>query len=577
MKILYGLIYEMDSSMKFMYIFLPCAIILLTILYHFMKKHTKIWSALCAIPLIVYIIFLSKEYYVGNVNLTINRYAAFGVVCLFIALWGLVVLLKCKFKICTIIVMILSAVVLLINIISIWAVWLRPNVANFSHLGWTESFIKTIDYLEQEYILNDWKEIDYNKIRNELIPKVKAAEQAGDETGFVAALYELKYEMSDGHVAVRGDIPGRDAAITRLAGNDYGLSMFRTKNGEIIAILVDENSECYKKGIHNGTVITKWNNVPVDEAAADVKCIDRIYEFQTWENIHIGQPIFLAGEGGDQVSVTFINDEGIEETIQLSSIGKYINRRTKALAILFGDNVISSNNYSMSMIDKNIGYLRITEEEYSQDPLFITKSTIKGFSQEIYDDLDGRLEKLREEGMDRIIIDIRNNEGGNGFESRTVASMFTSNSVPYYLTLYKDGEYKVMSKAKDIHVSKWDELPVVVLVNGQTASAGEEIANYLKGSKNVRIVGNTTTWGAVQGTGGSTILSGGKYELRFPITPTVGDDHLPVVDVKADRHARLTLDYQIEYSKEEAVEFFSTPGEDRVLEKAIEYIQQLNI
>ena len=563
--------------MHFMYIFLPCAILLLTLLHHFMKKHIMIWSALCVVPLIVYVVFLSREYYVGNIDLTINRYAIFGVICLLIALWGLAVLLKFKFKVCTIILISLSIILLFASIVAIWAVWLRPKVANYSHLGWTDSFIKTIDYLESEYILSDWKEINYDKIRDELIPKVREAEKLGDEIGFVAALYELKYEMSDGHVAVRGDISGRDAAIARLAGNDYGLSMFRTKSGEIIAILVDENSESYKKGIHNGTVITKWNNVSVEKAAADVKCIDRFYEFQTLENIRLGQPIFLAGKGEDKVSVTFINDDGIEQTVQLSSIGEYINRRTRALEILFGDKVISRDNYSMSMVDKNVGYLRIFEEEYSQDPLFITKSTLKGFSQIIYDDLDAKLENLREQGMDRIIIDIRNNEGGNGFESRTVASMFTSNSLPYYLTLYKDGEYKVMSKAKDIHVSKWEELPVVVLVNGQTASAGEEIANYLKGSKNVRIIGNTTTWGAVQGTGGSTVLGGGKYELRFPITPTVGDDYLPVVDVKADRHARLTLDYQFEYSKDEIMDFFADSTEDKVLKDAIKYIKNLSI
>lgn len=561
--------------MQFMYVFLLLSMVVLAVSHHFMKKHTKIWSALCLIPMLVYIIFLIKEHYVGNAELTIYRYAAFGVVALILALWGLAIFLKRSYIAYTIITMVFSTVVLLGSIITIWAVWLMPNVANYSRLGWTESFEKTIDYLEQEYVLSDWKDIDYGKIREELIPMVEEAEKAGDEVGFAVALYELKYEINDGHVEVLGDAGIRDAAISRLAGNDYGFSMFRTESGEVVAVLVDEGCECYEKGIHDGTIITKWNNTPIDEATEGVKCIDRWHSFQTSENIYIAQPIFLAGQGGEQIEVTFINDKNKEETITLTPCGNYLSRRNSALSILFGDNVISQDNYSTSMIDGNVGYLRITEEEYSLDPLFIAKGTIKGFSWDIYDDLDARFEELREQGMDRIIIDIRNNDGGNGYEARTVAAMFTKNPVSYYLTLYKDGKYKVISKAKDVNACKWDDIPVVVLVNGQTASAGEEIAHYLKGSANVTVMGNTTTWGSVQGTGGAVILSGSKFELDFPITPVVGDDYLPIVDVKGDRQSRLSLDYLIEYSKEEVAELFENPGEDKTLEEAVNYIQQL--
>ena len=152
--------------------------------------------------------------------------------------------------------------------------------------------------------------------------------------------------------------------------------------------------------------------------------------------------------------------------------------------------------------------------------------------------------------MDSIIIDIRNNEGGNAFESRTVASLFTSNPIPYYLALYKDGEYKVVSESKCQNLCKWGNMPIVVLVNGQTVSAGELLTNYLEDGDNITIMGNTTTWGAGQGTGGSTVLTDSKYEFRFPITPVLGEDHLPMLDVKGDGYSRLKLDQKIEYSIE---------------------------
>ena len=573
MKILYGLIYEMDCAMQFAYVFLLCSLIVIPVLHHFLKNHVKIWSSVCMIPLTAYVIFLCKEHYVGNAELTIQRYAAFGIVALFIALYGLAIFFKRSFKAYTIIMLLTNVSILLLNIIVIWAVYLRPNVANYSALGWTASFEKTIDYLEKEYVLNEWKEIDYERIRKELIPKVREAEQNKDEIAYVAALYELKYEFHDGHVTVRGDMAGRNAAIAMMAGNDYGFSMFRAKTGEVVAILVDEESEAYKNGIHNGTVITKWGDAPIDEACAGVKCIDREHPFQTTENIYVGQPIFLAGQGGDQLIVTFIGDDHKETSVTLSPRGEYVRRRTQALEILFDDKVISHDNYSLTMLEGHIGYLRIWEEEYSQDPFFITKCTIAGFSKKIYDELDAGLEELSKQGMDEIIIDLRNNEGGNGFESRTVASLFTSNSIPQYLTLYKNGEYQIVSESKKSGICKWDNIPIVVLVNGQTVSAGEILTHYLKGSKNVTIMGNTTTWGAAQGTGGSTVLTGSKYEFRFPITPVIGSEYLPIVDVKADGHTRLTLDYQIDYSIEEIVEKFEHPEKDTVLQEAMEWLK----
>ena len=581
MQILYGLIKSMDIAMRFMFAFLPCMLAFLILLYfifrHFEKKKKgmmKIWSSLCFTPLLVYLIFMIKEHYAGNTELTLNRYAAFGIAALMIALWGVISYAGKRYAVKTVITALMTALILLSHVIAIWAVWLRPNVTNCSHMGWTESFERAIDTLERKYVLNKWKEIDYDAIREELIPKVKKAEAENDELAYVYTLYELKYEFGDGHVTVRGDIKTRDAAIARYAGNDYGFSMFRTKSGDIIAVMADENSECFAKGIHNGTVITSWNGVPIEEALKEVKCIDRIYSIQTLENIKTVQPVFLAGLGGDVLNVGFINDDSAEENVQIRSCGEYINRRSRMLQTLFGENVISTDNYSVSMIDGHIGYIRITEEEYSTDPFFIARCTISGYSKEIHDDLNARLQELKKAGMDRIIIDVRNNDGGNGFESRTVASLFTSEPVPYYLSLYSDGEYRIMREAGDIKdQAKWSDMPVTVLVNAQTKSAGEILTNYLKGSKNVTVTGNTETWGTAQGTGGSVILSGGKYEIRFAISPVLGADHQPVVDARADRSSRLPLDCRIEFSADEAVEFFSNPERDIVLEKTVKNLR----
>ena len=576
MKVLYGLIYEMDTTMQFMYIFLPCVIIALFVAHKLLEDNIRTWVGLTFMPLLVYIIYMTQVYYKGDGELTLERYSIFGVICLFIALWGLAVLLKRSFVAYGVVVSVFSVVLLLINIVLIWAVLLRPNVGNYSRLGWADSLSGAIDYMEQEYVLNDWKQIDYDALRSEYIPRMSEVEESGDENAYIQLLYEFTNEFHDGHVSVRGDLTKRSIAISQLAGNDYGLSMFRCSTGEIVAVLVYEESECFEKGIHNGTVITKWDGVPVEEAAKQVKCIDSSYEFKCWENIHLAQPIFLAGQGGDTVQVTFLNDSGSEETVTLSADGDYKGRRNIALDIFFDTNVIQGNNYSNRILNENIGYIRINEEEYSSDPWFITRCTLACFSHEIYEDLYRRIEAMKREGVDRIIIDLRNNNGGYGFESRTVASLFVDGDIPNKLAYDKNGKEIVASTAKPIKdQGPFSDMKVVVLVNGETCSAGESMTDYLSKGDNVSIMGSTYTWGAVQATGGSVVLTNSEYSIRFPIIPELDDNGQPNVDVGADHHARLKLDYFIEYDRDGVVERFQNPDVDYVLEEAIEYIEKM--
>lgn len=573
MKVLYGLIYEMDITMQFMYIFLPSAIVILFILHHILKEHRKIWAGLTLIPLTIYLIYMSQVYYKGDRELTIERYTIFGVISLFIALWGLAVLLKRSFVAYGVIISVFSVVLLFVEIVLIWAVLLRPNVGNYSKLGWTDSLNCAIDYMEQEYVLNDWKQIDYGMLREKYIPRMQEIEESGDENAYIYLLYEFTNEFHDGHVSVRGDFSTRSTVMSQFAGNDFGLSMFRCSTGEVIAVLVDSESSCIEYGIHDGTVITKWDGIPVDEAAEKVLCLDASYEFKTWENIHIAQPIFLAGQGGDEVEVTFINDAGDEKTVTLTAKGDYFNRRTTALDIIYDSNVIQGENYSNRIINENIGYIRINEEEYSTDPWFNTKCTLSSFSKEIYEDLYRRLEAMKKEGVDRIILDLRNNNGGYGFESRTVASLFVDGDIPCRLQYDKDGKAIVASTVKPIeNQGPFSDMKVVVLVNGETCSAGELMTYYLANAENVIIVGSTSTWGAAQSTGGSAILTDSKYSIRFPILPETDENGLPCVDVGADYHTRIEMDYVVEYNLNEAVNLFEHPENDYVLEKAIDYI-----
>lgn len=97
------------------------------------------------------------------------------------------------------------------------------------------------------------------------------------------------------------------------------------------------------------------------------------------------------------------------------------------------------------------------------------------------------LEELKTSGLRGLILDLRDNQGGYVEEARAVCSLFT------------DG---VLLKVKEKN-SSWQEirgpdrwkpvsLPTVVLVNGETASAGEIMAAALKDNKAALLVGEST-------------------------------------------------------------------------------------
>lgn len=97
------------------------------------------------------------------------------------------------------------------------------------------------------------------------------------------------------------------------------------------------------------------------------------------------------------------------------------------------------------------------------------------------------LNKLEENGIDSLIIDVRNNAGGYLSNVATILELFMNNGT----TLYKIETKESTTARKDITDDK-REYPVVVLVNGSSASASEILAACFKENKGSDIVGTKT-------------------------------------------------------------------------------------
>lgn len=176
-----------------------------------------------------------------------------------------------------------------------------PMVHNYTRYSYTESFRKMLNTMEQEYVLNAWKHIDYDALIKEYLPRVEEAEKNNDELTYAAIINEVTYRFYDSHVYSHLSPELNEATREYLAGNDYGLSMIKLDDGSVIAIFVEPDSEAYKLGIHDGTTILSWNGQNINEAIENVECIYPRIQFPVESNEDVFRPIFLAGKGDDSV------------------------------------------------------------------------------------------------------------------------------------------------------------------------------------------------------------------------------------------------------------------------------------
>jgi carboxyl-terminal processing protease len=164
----------------------------------------------------------------------------------------------------------------------------------------------------------------------------------------------------------------------------------------------------------------------------------------------------LRGPAGTQVEITICR-EGLEDSL-------YFNVTREII-------VVPSVPY-WEMID-GVGYIRISR---------FAKNTAK--------ELDDVMVDFERRGMRGLILDLRSNPGGLLDAATEVSELFLGRDtlIVYTESRIPDGNKKFESKSYRTHSG----YPVVVLVNGNSASASEIVAGALQDWDRAVIVGQTT-------------------------------------------------------------------------------------
>jgi carboxyl-terminal processing protease len=233
----------------------------------------------------------------------------------------------------------------------------------------------------------------------------------------------------------------------------FGFELGNNLNDEVIISRVLPGSPLwYSKKLDKGDVILKIK-IPGQEAIdltfASIEEIDHI--FRTLN--------------GDGVEMTIRKLNGSISKVELTK-GKFDTKENQTLGFILKG-------------EKSIGYIWFSAF-YTEFDRYGNVGCSIDFLKEMV--------KLKESGANGLIIDLRNNPGGSEGEAMEIAAYFTGNG-PFAIRKDKEGGQNVLGKANAI---QWYDGPVVVLVNGSSASASELLAAILQDYGQAVIIGTNT-------------------------------------------------------------------------------------
>jgi len=209
------------------------------------------------------------------------------------------------------------------------------------------------------------------------------------------------------------------------------------KEGMLTVIAPIEDTPAYRAGIKAGDKIIKINN----ELTKDMSLHDAVDK--------------MRGAPKTSVIITILR-EGWKETKDFTLVRE----------------IIKVKSVKSKLLEDGIGYVKINQ-----------------FQEQTAADLSTALEKLTQEKMNSLILDLRNNPGGLLNSAVGVTSQFLP---PGKLVVYikgKKGEKTDYNTTED----KPDyNIPMIVLVNEGSASASEIVAGALKDWNRAVILGTKT-------------------------------------------------------------------------------------
>ncbi|MDR1835764.1 MAG: S41 family peptidase [Fusobacteriaceae bacterium] len=213
-----------------------------------------------------------------------------------------------------------------------------------------------------------------------------------------------------------------------------GMVVQKKKNEALLVVSPIEDSPAYKAGIK-----------PKDQIVAIDG--DSTYNMTSEESVKR-----LKGAPKTNVKVTVFR-EGAKETKDI------VIERAEVTLKYVKQNIVDEEN--------KIGYLRLTQ-----------------FGDNVYPDVRRAMEDLQKKGMKALVFDLRSNPGGTLDQAVKIASMFIKDG-KIVSTKTKNGPEEIKLREGKY----FGGFPLVILINGGSASASEIVAGAVKDHKRGILIG----------------------------------------------------------------------------------------
>ena len=226
----------------------------------------------------------------------------------------------------------------------------------------------------------------------------------------------------------------------RQEGRYYGLGIsIQVVDGEITVFSLFEGSPAYQRGLRRGDVIAQIEGQDTKGWTSD-------------QAVRL-----LRGARGTPVRIA-IKRSGYDKLIDLSVIRNEIHIPTVRAAF---------------MLDETTGYVLLSD-----------------FGENSDDEIGRALQDLRRSGMRRFVLDLRNNPGGALDQAIKISNRFLPRGD---MIVYTRG--RVANSDQDYRATEQSEyldMPMITLVNRNSASASEIVSGALQDHDRSLIVGETT-------------------------------------------------------------------------------------
>ncbi len=305
--------------------------------------------------------------------------------------------------------------------------------------------------------------LDWDSLYLAYIPKVTATAEALD---YFRALQSFYQPLRDGHTGI--SFPG-----SYIKNEWNGVLAIEVRWIENKAIVVSNTStKPGEKNIMPGAELIEWNGVPLKEHIQ--KNISPYLNFSTSQDStdRAYRYVLTIGKAGSTVPITYKTPDGtrLKQEMAYEPVNLFWDRNPLA---------------TFKILNGNIGYLQVNS--FNDEKLV-----------SMFDSLFSSIAQTN-----ALIIDVRNNGGGNGNNGFEILASLTDK--PFYPGKSVIRQYKSVGRAwgqpESIEVENWDwkpykdqlyKKPVVVLTSAATYSAAEDFTATFQSMKRGIVVGEPT-------------------------------------------------------------------------------------